>query len=422
MKASGKGVDNRFQDLSGTKFGHLVVIKKISGGRRTTGGIRKRSRTKYLCHCACGRELEVWAANLSSGHSTSCGCQTKYKRGYVDLTGRVFGSLEVIRQSEAMSKYRGVLWICKCSCGKEVEITSNGLTSGNNKTCGDRRVHYRSPRVGELPINHINYIRNNAIKRNLPFNLEPQYLWDLFLKQNRKCALSGEPLVFTQAHYAEGKHPETTASLDRIDNNEGYVAGNVRWVHKDINKMRLTHNDSDFIRWCRKVVEYSETGGKIPGWHDWFFMIVDVIKLRSPDLNTKVGCVVVGSKNNILSTGYNGMPYGIEATPDRLERPAKYLWTEHGDRNCLYHAARLGIPLHGSRMYLTGLPCVDCARGIIQAGLVEIIIDHENQEQWAKTTPKYGPDFERVESMLKEAGVKVTRWVRSTHQEWVRPE
>jgi len=150
----------------------------------------------------------------------------------------------------------------------------------------------------------------------------------------------------------------------------------------------------------------------IPNWDTYFMNMLGPISSRSKDPNTQVGCVIVGNCNQILSTGYNSLPFGVEATPERLERPEKYLWIEHGDRNAIYLAARSGTRLEGARMYLTGLPCMDCARGIIQAGLVEVIIDHENQEKWALTTPKYRPDFQRVETLLCEAGVKLTRWVR----------
>ncbi len=411
-----KHPDTRLVDLSGQTLGYFLVLHKISGRRQSVDGVRKRIAAKYLCRCECGKELEVWAANLASGSSTSCGCRAKYGRGYVDLTGRTFGELNVLRQSEAVSKYRGALWVCRCACGREVEIASNCLTSGNNKTCGDRKTHYTPPVVGEIPIEHLSHIRNNATKRNYAYTVEPQYLWDLFLGQERKCALTGVLLRF---HQGSAVHRgETTASLDRIDNSLGYVPGNVRWVHKDINKMRAAHDDKTFVAWCQQVVQHNQTKDGIPGWHDYFLGLCDRVKLRSPDPNTKVGCVLVGTSNQVISTGYNGTPFGIAATPERLTRPIKYSMLEHGDRNCLYLAARSGVSTLGSRMYLTGLPCIDCARGIIQAGLSSIVIDHENQEQWAKTTPKYGPDFERVEQMLAEAGVEVIRWVRSTRQEW----
>lgn len=136
------------------------------------------------------------------------------------------------------------------------------------------------------------------------------------------------------------------------------------------------------------------------------------IAARSKDPNTQMGCVIVGPDNNVRSTGYNSFPRGvIDDIPARLERPEKYMWIEHADRNAIYAAARVGTPLQGCRIFLPGLPCMDCGRAIIQVGIVEVVISKVRQEEWIKTTPRYVPDFERVEILLAEAGVTVTRWV-----------
>lgn len=109
--------------------------------------------------------------------------------------------------------------------------------------------------VGEIPISHINAIKQNAIKRNIPFEIENEYLWELFLAQNKKCVLSGEDLTFTKK-YQHGRN-ETTASLDRIDSNKGYIKGNIQWVHKHINKMKSNKSDDEFLNWCRKCYLHS---------------------------------------------------------------------------------------------------------------------------------------------------------------------
>jgi len=152
----------------------------------------------------------------------------------------------------------------------------------------------------------------------------------------------------------------------------------------------------------------------IPDWDSYFMGMLEPISRRSKDPNTQVGCVITGSDHNIRSTGFNSFPRGIQDdVPERLERPEKYFWIEHGDRNAIYAAARVGTPLQGCKMYLTGLPCMDCARAIIQVGIVEVIYDGNRQDEWAKTTPKYVPDFERVKILLHEAGIILTEWRES---------
>lgn len=85
--------------------------------------------------------------------------------------------------------------------------------------------------------------------------IDPPYMWELFQKQNGKCRLSGRQIGFDQK-----VHRNTTASLDRIDSSIGYIAGNVQWVHKDINKMKMEFENDYFIEMCREVAAYHEDG------------------------------------------------------------------------------------------------------------------------------------------------------------------
>jgi hypothetical protein len=86
-----------------------------------------------------------------------------------------------------------------------------------------------------------------------------EFLWDLFLKQNKKCAISGIDIVLNTrwSEQNKGKFTEIiqTASLDRIDNSKGYTKNNVQWVHKDINFMRGGLAVNDFVFFCKKVAE-----------------------------------------------------------------------------------------------------------------------------------------------------------------------
>jgi dCMP deaminase len=101
--------------------------------------------------------------------------------------------------------------------------------------------------------------------------------------------------------------------------------------------------------------------------------------------------------------GYNGFPRGCDdSVASRYERPDKYLYTEHAERNAIYHAARHGVTLKGCSMYVTLFPCADCARGIIQAGIKKLYsptpdVDHE----------RWGIHFKTSLVMLEEANVEV---------------
>lgn len=114
----------------------------------------------------------------------------------------------------------------------------------------------------------------------------------------------------------------------------------------------------------------------IPCWDEYFMKMADLVKTKSKDRSTQVGAIIVGEGHTVLSIGYNGFPRGVNDNVDiRHERPIKYMYTEHAERNAIYSAARNGIKLLDSVMYLSakGVSCADCARAIIQAGIKEVI-------------------------------------------------
>ncbi len=143
-------------------------------------------------------------------------------------------------------------------------------------------------------------------------------------------------------------------------------------------------------------------------WDNRFIELAVRIGEWSKDESRKVGCVIVGPSNEIRSTGYNGFPRGAkDHLSERHERPAKYKWTEHAERNAIYNAARIGMALDGCRMYLPWFPCMDCARAIVQAGIVELIAVEPDFSD-----PRWGGDFTDVPHLLDEGGVKVRYWTR----------
>ncbi len=104
---------------------------------------------------------------------------------------------------------------------------------------------------GEISGAYWSNVRNGSRNRNLTLNITIEDAWEIFLSQNRKCALSGREIGF-------GDEVSNTASLDRIDASIGYEPGNIQWVHKDLNYAKQSLNNSDFILLCKEVPEYNE--------------------------------------------------------------------------------------------------------------------------------------------------------------------
>lgn len=139
---------------------------------------------------------------------------------------------------------------------------------------------------------------------------------------------------------------------------------------------------------------------------DWDRRFIDLARhvgSWSKDRSRQVGCVIVGSDNIVRAIGYNGFPRGLDDDlEERHERPAKYLWTEHAERNAIYGAARIGISLAGCRIYLPWFPCVDCARAIVQTGIAELIGIRPDFSD-----AKWGEDFATSLKILDEAKIVV---------------
>tara|TARA_B100000214_G_scaffold160110_1_gene114880 strand:+ start:1182 stop:1616 length:435 start_codon:yes stop_codon:yes gene_type:complete len=138
-------------------------------------------------------------------------------------------------------------------------------------------------------------------------------------------------------------------------------------------------------------------------WDQRFLNLAKHISEWSKDPSTKVGCVVVGPDREIRSTGFNGLPRGIEDNDERLNnREIKYPLICHAEENAIMHAARIGISLKDCTAYVTWPPCTRCARSLIQAGVSTIIYpkDIEIPDRWME-------DFNLSLNMLKEAKINI---------------
>lgn len=107
------------------------------------------------------------------------------------------------------------------------------------------------------------------------------------------------------------------------------------------------------------------------GWDDFFFNIALVARLRSHDLHTKHGAVIIDKEHNRVSLGYNGF---VKHFPDDVlpkTRPEKYDYIVHAELNAILNAKR---DLTGCTIYITGFPCLTCLNAILQSGITKLNI------------------------------------------------
>ena len=222
---------------------------------------KKLKKDLYKLHILEGKSLVEITAIYNSYYTTikrwmkefnipitkeNCGLKPPEK-------GTEFGKLVFIDSIDKKDKYGHPKWICFCKCTPNIKriFSAYHLTQGRTKSCGcivketSSNIHWRG--YEQISLVKWHNIQRDALKRNLSFDITLEYVWDLYVKQNGKCNLSGVDIIFTR------NNKNMTASLDRIDNAQGYIIGNVQWLHKDVNLAKRTMSNKDFIQMCVNI-------------------------------------------------------------------------------------------------------------------------------------------------------------------------
>jgi len=112
-----------------------------------------------------------------------------------------------------------------------------------------------------------------------------------------------------------------------------------------------------------------------PSWTNYFLGLAKVVSQRSHDIHTQHGCIITDTYNRILGVGYNGYPRGMKDHDLPKNRPDKYHWMIHAEKNALSNC--IVRPQNGIA-YVTGQCCNDCAISLWQEGVEKIIMidDH----------------------------------------------
>lgn len=170
------------------------------------------------------------------------------------LKGIKFGLLMLI---DRFIKNGIAYWNCKCDCGNnQVIIGQHQIVSGETKSCGcicrrKKSLCRNWKGYGEISGYLFCRYKAGAESRALDFEVNIEYLWNLFLEQEERCAISGISLIFPSS----GTTSDGTASLDRIDSSKGYIEGNCRWVHKWLNIMKRDLGDKEFYTIIKQIYE-----------------------------------------------------------------------------------------------------------------------------------------------------------------------
>lgn len=226
--------NDRFKNLTVIRYSDRVHIEP-SGKKRKV----------VIVKCDCGEEFEMQTLFL---HRKDQNCpRCSYLNYSIVKIGDIYDKLTVIGFDKSSGRRQAV---CQCTCGNTVHRRAELLQRINlTNNCGCKpRGNYKG--VEDISQTYFGRIKKGAERRKLKFDddITTEFLWQLYLKQNKKCVLTGLEIIPTKSDKIRG-----TASLDRIDSSKGYTRDNLQWIHKDINLMKMDFDQSQFIEYCKLI-------------------------------------------------------------------------------------------------------------------------------------------------------------------------
>lgn len=252
-------------NLEGYRFGRLFV-KSFTYEYRSYPS-KYRAIKLWICKCDCGNEKKITTSALVKGLTVSCGCFNRERASSLgprtDLTGKRFDRLYVEEygcKDPNNKSIRG--WKCKCDCGNITYVRTSALQKGRVTSCGCKHIDgsTRHPLAwtgfNDLSGTYWNRLKKGALLRGFIFDITIEEAWDRFIIQEGRCCLSGIPIYFGRVSRVNPYNQ--TASLDRIDNNQGYIKGNIQWLHKDINSLKSTFSQEELVNLCRQITFYQD--------------------------------------------------------------------------------------------------------------------------------------------------------------------
>ncbi len=131
------------------------------------------------------------------------------------------------------------------------KVELNRATKKNTlcRLCSNRSGLGHKGKYREIPISWFDEKRRRSIQRGKEWDITIEYIWKLYLRQGKVCALSGLPLDFDK------DSDQGMVSIDRINNDKGYVKRNVQLLHKDVNFAKWTFPQKYFIKLCKLIAE-----------------------------------------------------------------------------------------------------------------------------------------------------------------------
>lgn len=147
-----------------------------------------------------------------------------------------------------------------------------------------------------------------------------------------------------------------------------------------------------------------------PEWTDYFLGLAKVISQRSHDIHTQHGCVITDQNHRILGVGYNGFPRGMADHLLPLNRPDKYHWMIHAEKNALSNCV---IRPDKGIAYVTGQCCNDCIMALWQEGVDTVVMADNHGTQLFDDAAR-----ERFNIFVNQTNIKIIR--HTPNLSWIK--
>jgi len=233
---------------------HRLTVKEVVKAQKG-----RHLATAYRCECQCGKEITSFKYDLEKGKTKSCGCLSREAitrgRPNEDITGQNFGKLTVDSFIEIRkdSKGRGRrYWKCNCECGGTIESTANQLTSGDTRSCG---CLWKEVTLPKSVASAAARVRRSGLRSGKVWELNEAQTIALILGDCHYCdtpASDGVTYGLIKRH-----------GIDRVDNTQGYIDGNVVTCCKHCNKAKSNLHVSEFLNLVEKIYNHSIKGASL---------------------------------------------------------------------------------------------------------------------------------------------------------------
>lgn len=228
----------------GDTFGNWTIIKKDLPTHK--------GHVRVLVQCKCGKIAEKNLSELKRGRIKGCKNCSARARGKEIIIGDKYKNWTIISGPHLETDH--IIYEARCSCGKTRFIQAKELLDPNHRfqcqKCAQKlrgiKAQFANGRIGELCMTKYSKMKRTAAQRKIEFVVSLEELWDLYLQQNRRCAITGDII-----------NNINNASLDRINSSKGYFIENVQWVTKQANLSKHVMSMDELYTFCKKVLNHA---------------------------------------------------------------------------------------------------------------------------------------------------------------------